>query len=380
MKSISILGSTGSIGVQTLDVIKSNSSEFRVAGLSCGKNIDLLREQIAAYSPEVVAVADGEAADRLIDSLKADIDVLKGALGVTKIALLDSADTVVNSLVGSSGVVPTLRAINAGKNIALANKETLVVAGSLVMDAVKRKGVTLMPIDSEHSAIFQCLNGEKMDAVSKITLTCSGGPFKDRSLEELKTVSLSDALAHPTWKMGDKITIDSSTLMNKGFEVIETHWLYGVGYDQIEVVIHPQSIVHSLVEFKDRSVMAQLGVADMRIPIQYALSHPSRIKNDSLNGLDLVKQKELTFSAPDLSRFPCLGYAYWAGKLGGSMPCVLNAANEKAVAAFLEGGISYLEIGSRVKAAMDAHTLIKNPTVDELLDIDSKIKKADSDL
>tara|TARA_Y100000310_G_C20645498_1_gene796323 strand:- start:205 stop:1329 length:1125 start_codon:yes stop_codon:yes gene_type:complete len=372
MKSLSILGSTGSIGVQTLDVVNAFPDRFTVVGLTCGKNVALLKEQIEAFKPEFVAVADKEAAD----SLKVDVPVYSGRDGIERVAALEAADTVVNSLVGSSGVKPTLTAINAGKDIALANKETLVAAGSLVMDAVKRKGVTLMPIDSEHSAIFQCLNGEKMDFVNKITLTCSGGPFKHKTLEELKSVTKADALSHPTWKMGDKITIDSSTLMNKGFEVLETHWLYGIGYDQIDVVVHPQSIIHSLVEFHDRSVMAQLGVADMRIPIQYALSYPSRIKNDNLNGLDLITQKELTFSAPDLLRFPCLGYAYAAGRLGGSMPCVLNAANEVAVAAFLSGKISYLEIASSVKAAMDAHTLVKNPTVDEILEIDEKIKKS----
>ncbi len=371
MKSISILGSTGSIGVQTLDVVTAFPDRFRVVGLTCGTNVALLKEQIAAFKPEFVAVADKEAAD----SLKVDIPVYSGRDGLDRVAALESADTVVNALVGSSGVKPTLTAINAGKNIALANKETLVAAGQLVMDAVTKNGVTLMPIDSEHSAIFQCLNGEKMDAVSKITLTCSGGPFKHKSLDELKVVTKVDALAHPTWKMGDKITIDSATLMNKGFEVIEAHLLYGVDYSKIEVVIHPQSIIHSLVEFNDKSVMAQLGVADMRIPIQYALSYPSRIKNDSLSGLDLIKQKELTFAAPDLARFPCLRFAYDAGKLGGSMPCVLNAANEVAVASFLSGELSFLAIAALIKQMMDGHTLVKNPSVEDILSVDKRVKE-----
>ena len=371
MKSISILGSTGSIGKQTLDVVKAFPDRFKVVGLSCGRNIELLKEQIAMFNPEMVAVADPEAAD----ALDVDIPVFSGMEGVEKVAALDSADTVVNSLVGSSGVVPTLTAINAGKNIALANKETLVAAGSVVMDAVYKKGVTLMPIDSEHSAIFQCLNGEKMESVSKITLTCSGGPFRDKSLDELKHVTKADALAHPTWRMGDKITIDSATLMNKGFEVIEAHWLYSVDYSSIDVVLHPQSIIHSLVEFNDKSVLAQLGMPDMRIPIQYALSYPSRIKNDSLTALDLVKQKELTFSSPDLTRFPCLRFAYDAGKLGGSMPCVLNAANEVAVAGFLSGDLSFLAIAAVIKQMMDGHTLVKNPSVEEILSVDKKIKE-----
>ena len=375
MKSISILGSTGSIGTQTLDVVKSNAESLKVVGLSCFGNVSLLKEQILAFKPEAVAVFDAAKADELTDELKGDVPVYKGMAGMKRVGSLDGCGTMVNALVGSIGVEPTVHAISAGKNIALANKETLVTAGQLVMDAVKKKGVSLMPIDSEHSAIFQCLNGEKIDDVNKITLTCSGGPFKDKSLDELKTVGKSDALAHPTWKMGDKITIDSATLMNKGFEVLETHWLYGLDYDKIDVVLHPQSIIHSLVEFHDKSVMAQLGNPDMRIPIQYALSYPSRFNNEGLTALDLLERNELTFRKPDLGTFPCLKFAYEAGKAGGTMAAVMNAANEVAVKGFLDGELSFLGIAAVVKEMMDKHSLINKPSVEEVLGVDKSVKE-----
>ncbi|MFC1704867.1 1-deoxy-D-xylulose-5-phosphate reductoisomerase [Nanoarchaeota archaeon] len=368
--NISILGSTGSIGTQTLDVVRNNS-QFKIKALSCNSNIDVLKQQIEEFKPEAVAVFDEEKADLL----KADVPVYKGLAGLVKIATMQDADTVINSLVGSIGVLPTVKAAKHFKNIALANKETLVAAGSVVMDLVKKHNVKLMPIDSEHSAIFQCLNGENIAEASKITITCSGGAFKNKTKEELESVKAADALKHPTWNMGAKITIDCATLMNKGFEVIEAHWLYNMPYDKIDVVIHPQSIVHSLVEFHDHSVIAQLGMPSMKIPIQYALSHPKRFKNDSFPRLKLTEIKNLEFKEPDFEKSPCLKYAYDAGNTSGSLPAVMNAANEVAVKLFLEDKIKFLGISKVIKAAMDGHKVIKNPTVDEILDIDKKTKK-----
>ncbi len=369
MKSISILGSTGSIGTQALDVIKNNPSEFKVKALSCNGNIELLKKQISEFKPEAVAVFDEEKADLL----KVDVPVYSGMEGLIKLAKLDSADTVLNSLVGSIGVMPTVEAIKAGKNIALANKETLVTAGEIVMDLVSKNNVSLKPIDSEHSAIFQCLNGEKKEDVKRIIITCSGGAFRDKTIEELKSVKAADALKHPNWDMGNKITIDCATLMNKGFEVIEAKMLFGVDYDNIDVVIHHQSIIHSLVEFKDTSVIAQLGWPDMKIPIQYALSHPKRFSNN-LESLDLLKVFQLNFEKPDLEKFPCLKYAYEAGKIGGTVPCVMNAANEVAVAGFLQGKIGFLDIPKLIKEAMDEHKNINNPELDDVLEVDKKVK------
>jgi len=319
----------------------------------------------------MVAVFDEEKADLL----KTDIPVYKGMSGLVKISTLQDADMIINSLVGSVGVLPTVKAAQHFKNIALANKETLVAAGSIVMDAVKKNGVKLMPIDSEHSAIFQCLNGENVDEVNKLTITCSGGAFKNKTKEELETVKAEDALKHPTWNMGSKITIDCATLMNKGFEVIEAHWLYDIPYDKIDVVIHPQSIVHSLVEFQDHSVIAQLGVPSMKIPIQYALSHPKRFKNDTFPKLNLTEIGNLEFKEPDIERFPCLKYAYEAGITSGSLPAVMNAANEVAVDLFLKNKIKFLGISKVVNAAMEGHNAVKNPDLEEILDIDKKIKK-----
>ncbi len=369
MKSISILGSTGSIGTQALDVIKNNPSEFKVKSLSCNGNIELLQKQISEFKPEVACVFDEEKADLL----KVDVPVYSGMEGLIKLAKLDSADTVLNSLVGSIGVMPTVEAIKAGKNIALANKETLVTAGEIVMDLVSKNNVSLKPIDSEHSAIFQCLNGEKKEDVKRIIITCSGGAFRDKTIEELKSVKAADALKHPNWDMGNKITIDCATLMNKGFEVIEAKMLFGVDYDNIDVVIHHQSIIHSLVEFKDTSVIAQLGWPDMKIPIQYALSHPKRFSNN-LESLDLLKVFQLNFEKPDLEKFPCLKYAYEAGKIGGTVPCVMNAANEVAVAGFLQGKIGFLDIPKLIKEAMDEHKNINNPELDDVLEVDKKVK------
>jgi len=372
MKTISILGSTGSIGTQTLEIAMQHPKEFKIIGLTANSNIELLKKQIKEFRPLAVAVMDREKADILIDRTR--IEVYSGIDGIIKIAKLDEADTVVNSLVGSIGIQPTYEAIKAGKDIALANKETLVAAGEIIMNEVKKNNVSLMPIDSEHSAIFQCLNGEDINYVKKVTITCSGGPFKNFTKEQFASVTKKDALNHPTWNMGAKITIDSATLMNKGFEVIEAHWLYGIEYDKIKVVIHPQSIIHSLVEFKDNSVMAQLGIPDMKLPIQYALSWPKRFANNS-KPLNLAEAKVLEFKEPDFDTFPCLEYAYEAGGIGGTLPAVMNAANEIAVWAFLNDKIRFLDIPKIIKNEMDSYKPIKKPSLKEILEIDGKIKK-----
>ena len=372
MKHISILGSTGSIGIQTLEIVRQFPNEFKILRLNTNKNSDLLLKQIKEFRPKAVAVMDGSKVGELKNF--SSCQVYLGMEGLKKIAALEDADTVINSLVGSIGIEPTYHAIKNKKNIALANKETLVAAGSIIMDEVKKNGVKLMPIDSEHSAIFQCLNGENINEVEKITLTCSGGPFKNYTKEQLEKVTLQDALKHPTWSMGSKITIDSSTLMNKGFEVIEAHWLYGIDYEKIKVVIHPQSIVHSLVEFHDNSVIAQLGLPDMKIPIQYALSYPKRLSGAS-KSLNLAEIKNLEFREPNFEMFPCLKYAYEAGKIGGTLPAVMNAANETAVNTFLDNQIKFLDIARLIKKMMDSHKLIKNPDLNEILEVDKKTKE-----
>jgi len=394
MKNISILGSTGSIGTQTLEIVKKNSKEFKIAGLTVNNNIELLKKQILEFKPEAVAVMDEEKADELKKSV--DINVYSGIEGIIKIATLDGADTVVNSLVGSVGVRPTIEAIKSKKNIALANKETLVTAGQIVMEEARKNDVNLMPIDSEHSAIFQCLNKEIYNnknsinnlknetkinqnndinnIVNKIIITASGGPFRNYSKRQLENVTIQDALKHPTWNMGDKITIDSATLMNKGFEVVEAHWLYGIDYKNIEVVIHPQSIIHSMVEFKDNSTLAQLSLPNMKIPIQYALSYPKRFSSNSKK-LNLLEVKNLSFDKPNLELFPCLKYAYYAGKLGGTMPAVLNAANEVAVNSFLNKKIKFNDIPIIIKKLIDSHTVLENPNLNQILEVDKKTKE-----
>ena len=372
MKKLSILGSTGSIGTQTLDIVRNNPDEFRVVGLTANKNIELLKNQINEFKPEAVGVMDEEKADLLKQNV--DINVYSGIEGIIKIASLNEIDTVVNSLVGSVGVKPTVEAIRNKKNIALANKETLVTAGSVVMEEVKKNNVRLMPIDSEHSAIFQCLNNENVNDVNEITITASGGPFKNYSKAQLENVTVQDALRHPTWNMGNKITIDSATLMNKGFEVIEAHWLYDIPYEKVEVVIHPQSIIHSLVEFKDNSTLAQLSLPDMKLPIQYALSYPKRLPLN-IKKLNLMEVKNLSFEKPNFELFPCLGYAYDAGNKSGTLPAVLNAANEAAVYAFLDNKIKFLDIHRLINKMMQKHNIIKNPNLNQILDVDKKIKE-----
>src|SRR3989338_576688 len=362
MKHLLILGSTGSIGTQTLEIVKQHPDEFKIVGLTTNKNSDLLLKQIKEFKPKAVAVMDKSKVDDLLNF--SSCQVYSGMDGLNKIATLDEADTVVNSLVGSVGIEPTYNAIRSKKNIALANKETLVAAGSIIMEEVKKNKINLIPIDSEHSAIFQCLNGENINEASKITITCSGGPFKNYTKEQLENATLQAALKHPIWNMGNKITIDSATLMNKGFEVIEAHWLYGIAYEKIKVVIHPQSIIHSLVEFVDKSVIAQLGLPDMKIPIQYALAYPKRFENIQ-TPLDLVKIKTLEFREPDFEMFPCLKYAYEAGVAGGTLPAVTNAANEIAVYAFLDNKIKFLDVPRLIRKMMDEHNAIKNPALKE---------------
>src|SRR3989338_7973735 len=372
MKHLSILGSTGSIGTQTLEIVRQFPNEFKVAGLTANSNSELLLKQIKEFRPKAVAIMDKSKVDDLLNF--SSCQVYSGTEGLNKVASLSEADTVVNSLVGSAGIEPTYRAIKNKKNIALANKEALVAAGSVIMEEVKKNNVNIMPIDSEHSAIFQCLNGENKDEAEKITLTCSGGPFRNYTRDQLEKVTAQDALKHPTWSMGSKITIDSATLMNKGFEVIEAHWLYGIDYDKIKVVIHPQSIAHSFVEFKDNSVIAQLGWPNMKIPIQYALSYPKRLDSNEKH-LNLAEIKSLSFERPDFEKFPCLKYAYEAGKIGGTMGAVLNAANEIAVYAFLNNKIRFLDIQRIIKNMMSGHKAIKNPDLKQILDVDKKIRE-----
>lgn len=371
-KIISILGSTGSIGTQTLDVVKKNK-DMLVYGLTTNSNIELLEEQIDIFKPQKVAVMDKDKAIELANRLKnngLNIEVLNGIDGLIEIATLPEVDTVVTSVVGMIGLIPTLKAIESGKNIALANKETLVTAGEIVMDAANKKGVTILPVDSEHSAIFQCLQGNKKESVEKIILTASGGPFRSKPKDYLNNVTVEEALAHPNWDMGKKISIDSATMMNKGLEVIEAKWLFDLDIKQIDVIVHPQSIIHSMVEFKDASIMAQLGQPDMRGPIQYALTYPDRYESD-IKRLDFTKCQDLTFEKADYEKFPCLQYAFDAIKIGGTMPAVLNAANEVAVEAFLNRKILFTDIGEIIHDTMKNHICINEPTLEQILESDS---------
>ncbi|NLI89199.1 MAG: 1-deoxy-D-xylulose-5-phosphate reductoisomerase [Epulopiscium sp.] len=370
-KIISILGSTGSVGTQTLDVI-SNMDNIKVHGLTTNTNIDLLEDQIITFKPKKVAVMDKKKAKELRCRLKDSdirVEVLSGLDGLTAIASLSEVDTVVTSVVGMIGLIPTIKAIEKGKDIALANKETLVTAGEIVMDKAKEYGVSIYPVDSEHSAIFQCLRGNEDQPIDRIILTASGGPFRLSSKEDLYNVTVEDALKHPNWDMGQKISIDSATMMNKGLEVIEAKWLFDLELNQIDVMVHPQSIIHSMVEYKDANIMAQLGVADMRGPIQYALNYPDR-KASNIERVDFTKYNSLTFEEPDFNKFPCLKYAYEAMEIGGSMPAVLNAANEIAVEAFLNRKISFMDIPKLIHDTMEAHISINKPTLNQILECD----------
>lgn len=367
MKKIAILGSTGSIGTQTLEVVRNND-DLCVTALSAGNNIQKLEEQIREFKPKYAVVFQEEKAKELeIAVADLEVKVLSGMDGLLTIATMKEADILVTAIVGMIGIRPTIAAIESGKDIALANKETLVTAGHIIMKLAKEHGVKILPVDSEHSAIFQCLNGENQREIDKLLLTASGGPFRGKKREQLETVTLADALKHPNWVMGRKITIDSSTLVNKGLEVIEAKWLFDVSFDQIEVVVQPQSVIHSMVQFVDGGIMAQLGTPDMRLPIQYALYYPER---RPLPGerLDFIKLKSLTFESPDTDTFRGLFLAYEAGKAGGSMPTVFNAANERAVAKFLEEKIKYLDIIEIIDTCMKKHCIVENPSVDEILE------------
>jgi 1-deoxy-D-xylulose-5-phosphate reductoisomerase len=375
LKYISILGASGSIGTQTLDIIRSHPDEFRLAAVSIGKNVDKARAMIEEFAPRLVAVADRDAYDKLRSEYAGKIKVIYGEEGLIEAAVFPETNIVVTAVVGSVGLVPTLKAIEAGKTIALANKETLVTAGHIVTEAAKKRGVPLLPVDSEHSAIFQCLQGEKREQVEKIILTASGGSFRDKTREELKHVTVEEALRHPNWSMGAKVTIDSATMMNKGLEVIEAHWLFELPYEQIDVLLHRESVIHSLVQFRDTSVIAQLGTPDMHVPIQYALTYPERLPLNSTKPLDLAQVGTLHFERMDLERFRCLRFAYEAGKAGGSLPTVLNAANEVAVAAFLAGRIAFLDIEGYIERALEWHELIKEPSLEEIRQIDAETRK-----
>ncbi len=367
-KKIAILGSTGSIGRQTLEVVDEFPEQFQVVALAAGSNVDLLTEQARRYSPVLVAIMDESKASELARNLAGlNIDVVTGLNGISAAATNRQAETVVTAVSGCTGLVPTLNAIRAGKNIALANKETLVSAGALVTAEAKKHGVSILPVDSEHSAIFQCLERENR-AVSRLIITASGGPFRGRSNNELQKVTKTEALQHPNWAMGDKITIDSATMMNKGLEVIEAHWLFGVDWEQISVLVHPQSIIHSMVEYKDGSVLAHLGRPDMRIPIQYALSYPDRAGN-TFPKLDLAG-KTLSFEEPDLETFPALALAFAAGRRGGTLPAVMNAANEAAVNLFLQEKVSFPEITRLVDQVMSRHTVVDAPNLEQILAAD----------
>jgi 1-deoxy-D-xylulose-5-phosphate reductoisomerase len=369
MKRLSILGSTGSIGVQTLDIVEAFSDRFEVVALGAGENIEALREQIAKFRPRVVSVLTEELSRVLSRELQDPPEILHGIEGLIRIATLEEADVVVSALVGAIGLIPTLSAVKTGKTIALANKESLVMGGKIIMGEARKAGVDVLPIDSEHCAIFQCMVGHQEKDVHRIILTASGGPFLHYPIERLKDVSPQEALKHPRWEMGRKVTIDSATLMNKGLEIMEAYWLFDLSVDQIDVQIHPQSIVHSMVEYVDGSVLAQMGIPDMRIPISYALSYPDRLNLD-VPSLDLLEVGELTFLPPDPIRFPALELANRAITIGETMPAVLNAANELAVHAYLKGGVKFTEIPKAVEATMEAHEIQEVQTVDDLLRAD----------
>jgi 1-deoxy-D-xylulose-5-phosphate reductoisomerase len=374
MKSITLLGSTGSIGTQTLEIVADHPDKFRIVGLAAGRNIELLSTQIRAFKPEIVAIADPAQLDELRAAI-ADVVpqpiLVSGEAGIVEVAAYGEAQAVVTGIVGCAGLLPTIAAIKAGKEIALANKETLIAGGPVVLPLVAKHGVKLLPADSEHSAIFQCLQGVPEGGLKRIILTASGGAFRDWPVEKLPQVTVADALKHPNWSMGRKITVDSATLMNKGLEVIEAHYLFGVDYDRIDIVIHPQSIIHSLIEVQDTSVLAQLGWPDMRLPLLYALSWPERIATN-WEPLDLVKSGDLTFRQPNHDKYPCMQLAYAAGRAGGCMPAVLNAANEQAVALFLDEKITFLEIPKVIEKACDRFESqnTSQPTLEDILGAD----------
>ena len=372
MKKIAILGSTGSIGTQALDIIEQNPDYFCATVLSCGCNIEKLSMQIARHKPSLAVVLTEDDAMEL-SKKHPYTEFLYGMEGLVVAAAKSDSDMVLNSLMGIMGLVPTYYAVKAGKNIALANKETLVAGGELIMNAVREQGVNLLPVDSEHSAIFQALQGNDVKNINRIILTASGGPFRGFGLNQLKQVTLSQALKHPKWVMGSKITIDSASMMNKGLEVIEARWLFNIPAEKIEVIIHPESIIHSMVEYVDHSIIAQLGVPDMRVPISYAFTYPERIKNH-IAGLNFNELGALNFEKPDLRTFKCLDFAYEALKAGGSYPVVLNAANEVLVQQFLEGRISFIDIQNTIERVLQGHKMVYHLDLDGILEIDKKIR------
>jgi 1-deoxy-D-xylulose-5-phosphate reductoisomerase len=380
VKAITLLGSTGSIGTQTLDIVEHHPDKFRIVGLAAGSNVTMLAAQIRKFRPEIAAIGDASKMPQLQAQL-ADLDykivLVAGEQGTIEVARYGDAESVVTGIVGCAGLLPTIAAIKAGKDIALANKETLIAGGPVVLPLVEEYGVKLLPADSEHSAIFQCLQGVPAGGLRRIILTASGGAFRDLPTEKLATVKIADALKHPNWSMGKKITIDSATMMNKGLEVIEAHYLFGLDYDRIDVVIHPQSIVHSLIEVQDTSVLAQLGWPDMRLPLLYAMSWPDRIHTD-WKPFDLVTAGDLTFRAPDREKYPCIELAYSAGRIGGSMPAVLNAANEQAVALFLDEKIQFIEIPQVIESVCDRHKadLHLTPSLEDILAADVWARQA----
>ena len=373
MKNISILGATGSIGLQTIEIIKNNRDKFNLNAISAGENIPKLREILKHVSPELVCVKNKKDYDILVNEYT-NINFSYGLEGLLKVATFHKSNTIINGLVGNVGLVPTITAIEHGKNIALANKETLVTGGHIVNEKIKKHNVNLIPVDSEHSAIFQCLNGENIEDIENLILTASGGSFRDKSRKELVNVTLREALKHPNWSMGPKITIDSATMVNKGLEIIEAHFLFNISYDKINVLLHKESIIHSMVEFKDTSIIAQLGTPDMKNPIQYALTYPKRINNTDFKRLNLADIGSLTFSKLDFDRYPCVKMAYDAGISGGSMTTVFNSANEEAVKLFLEEKISFLNIEILIYEALTSHNKINNPDLDTILELDKETR------
>lgn len=372
MKTISVLGSTGSIGTQTMDIVRANPGELKVASVAAGSNIELLEKQIREFKPTLAAVFDEDKAAQLRTAVKdTNVRIVSGMDGMLEAASLEEVDTVVTSMVGMIGIRPTIAAIKAGKDIALANKETLVCAGHIITELAKENGISILPVDSEHSAIFQSMNGENKKRVSKILLTASGGPFRGRSRDELRNMTVEDALKHPNWSMGRKITVDSATLVNKGLEVMEAKWLFDVPLERIQVVIHPQSIIHSMVEYEDGAIMAELGMPDMKLPIQYALFYPDRRYLDT-GRVDFFALKQMTFEEPDTETFRGLKLAIRAAQAGGTMPTVFNAANERAVALFLDRKIGFLDIYDIIEGCMEAHRTVDKPDVERILEAETE--------
>lgn len=373
-KSIILLGATGSIGVQTADIIREHKNEFQLTGFSAGKNIKMTKEFIQEFRPEIVCVQNDEDAVALRSEFPG-VFVVSGSKGLIETATYD-ADVLVNAVIGSVGLEPTLEAIKLGRTIAIANKETLVTAGHLVMESANTYGAKILPVDSEHSALFQALNGEKLEQASRLILTASGGSFRDLTRDQLQNVTVKEALAHPNWSMGAKITIDSASMVNKGLEVIEAHVLFGFAYDDIDVLLHRESIIHSMVEFQDTSVMAQLGTPDMRVPIQYALTYPERLARPNAKRLNLAEISKLHFQEMDYKRFHALQLAFEAGREGGTMTTVLNAANEQAVALFLNEEIKFLQIEEMIERAMDSHKIVSKPDLETILQVDAETRKS----